>query len=104
MRWKITDTSGYYFPARVLTNVKHEDEIMQKEIFAPILPIAKFDTLDEAIDMANDCEYDLTNSIYTQNLDIAIRASREIKFSETYINRENFEAMQGFHAGFKKVA
>lgn len=99
---KITDTSGYYFPASVLTNVKHEDEIMQKEIFAPILPIAKFDTLDEAIDMANDCEYGLTSSIYTQNLDIAMRASREIKFGETYINRENFEAMQGFHAGFRK--
>ncbi|WP_265606795.1 aldehyde dehydrogenase family protein, partial [Campylobacter jejuni] len=81
---KITDTSGYYFPASVLTNVKHEDEIMQKEIFAPILPIAKFDTLDEVIDMANDCEYGLTSSIYTQNLDIAMRASREIKFGETY--------------------
>lgn len=80
---KITDTSGYYFPASVLTNVKHEDEIMQKEIFAPILPIAKFDTLDEVIDMANDCEYGLTSSIYTQNLDIAMRASREIKFGET---------------------
>lgn len=34
---------------------------MQKEIFAPILPIAKFDTLDEAIDMANDYEYGLTS-------------------------------------------
>lgn len=40
--------------------------------------------------MANDCEYGLTSSIYTQNLDIAMRASREIKFGETYINRENF--------------
>lgn len=99
---KIVDTSGYYFPATVLTNVKHEDEIMQKEIFAPILPVVKFDTLDEAIDMANDCEYGLTSSIYTQNLDIAMRASRELKFGETYINRENFEAMQGFHAGFRK--
>lgn len=99
---KVSDTSGYYFPATVLTGVKHEDEIMQKEIFAPILPIAKFDCLDEAIAMANDCEYGLTSSIYTQNLDIAMRASREIKFGETYINRENFEAMQGFHAGFRK--
>ncbi|MCR6591559.1 aldehyde dehydrogenase A [Campylobacter insulaenigrae] len=99
---KLNDTSGYYFPATVLTGVKHEDEIMQKEIFAPILPITKFDTLDEAIDMANDCEYGLTSSIYTQNLDIAMRASREIKFGETYINRENFEAMQGFHAGWRK--
>lgn len=99
---EIVDTSGYYFPATVLTNVKHEDEIMQKEIFAPILPIAKFNSLDEAIDMANDCEYGLTSSIYTQNLDIAMRTSREIKFGETYINRENFEAMQGFYAGFGK--
>ncbi len=99
---KISDSSGYYFPATVLTNVKHESEIMQKEIFAPILPIAKFDTLDEAIDMANDCEYGLTSSIYTRNLDVAMRACREIKFGETYINRENFEAMQGFHAGFRK--
>ncbi|TKX29434.1 aldehyde dehydrogenase [Campylobacter sp. MIT 12-5580] len=99
---KITDTSGYFFPATVLTGVKHEDEIMQKEIFAPILPIVKFDSLSEAIDMANDCEYGLTSSIYTQNLDYAMRASRELKFGETYINRENFEAMQGFHAGFRK--
>lgn len=99
---KITDTSGYFFPATVVTGIKHSDEIMQKEIFAPILPIVKFDTLDEAIDMANDCEYGLTSSIYTQNLDVAMRACKEIKFGETYINRENFEAMQGFHAGFRK--
>lgn len=99
---KVTDTSGYFFPATVVTGIKHSDEIMQKEIFAPILPIVKFDTLDEAIDMANDCEYGLTSSIYTQNLDVAMRACKEIKFGETYINRENFEAMQGFHAGFRK--
>lgn len=99
---KITDTSGYYFPASVLTNAKHNSEIMQKEIFAPILPIAKFDTLDEAIDMANDCEYGLTSSIYTNDMNVAMKAAREIKFGETYINRENFEAMQGFHAGFRK--
>ncbi|MCE3037908.1 aldehyde dehydrogenase [Helicobacter anatolicus] len=99
---KIQNTDGYFFPATVVTGVKHSDEIMQKEIFAPILPIVKFDTLDEAIDMANDCEYGLTSSIYTQNLDVAMRACKEIKFGETYINRENFEAMQGFHAGFRK--
>lgn len=99
---KIGDTSGYFFPATVVTGVKHSDEIMQKEIFAPILPIVKFDTLDEVIDMANDCEYGLTSSVYTQSLDIAMRVCREIKFGETYVNRENFEAMQGFHSGFRK--
>jgi lactaldehyde dehydrogenase/glycolaldehyde dehydrogenase len=62
----------------------------------------KFHDLDEAIDMANDSEYGLTSSIYTKDLNVALRACHEIKFGETYINRENFEAMQGFHAGSRK--
>jgi lactaldehyde dehydrogenase/glycolaldehyde dehydrogenase len=76
--------------------------IMQQEIFGPVLPIATFKTLDEAIAYANDCEYGLTSSIYTRSLDVAMRASNELKFGETYVNRENFEAMQGFHAGWRK--
>ncbi len=75
---------------------------MQKEIFGPVLPITTFKDLDEAIEFANDCEYGLTSSIYTQNLDVVMRACNEIKFGETYVNRENFEAMQGFHAGWRK--
>lgn len=99
---KISDTSGYYFPATVVTGVKQDSEIMQKEIFAPILPVMEFNSIDEAFNLANDCEYGLTSSIYTKNLDIALRAAKEIKFGETYVNRENFEAMQGFHAGWRK--
>ena len=75
---------------------------MQKEVFGPVLPITTFHDLDQAIGWANDCEYGLTSSIYTQNLDVAMRACNEIKFGETYINRENFEAMQGFHSGWRK--
>lgn len=60
------------------------------------------DDLDQAIDLANDCEYGLTSSIYTRDLSAAMRACNEIDFGETYINRENFEAMQGFHAGIRK--
>lgn len=96
------NTSGWYYEPTVLTEVRQDMEIMQKEIFGPVLPVMQFDTLDEAIDLANDCEYGLTSSVYTKNLDIAMRASRELKFGETYINRENFEAMQGFHAGWRK--
>ena len=93
---------GYFYPPTVLTHCNHRSAIMQKEVFGPVLPITTFRDLDEAIELANDCEYGLTSSIYTQNLDVAMRACREIKFGETYINRENFEAMQGFHAGWRK--
>ncbi len=94
--------SGYYYQPTVLTNCRQETDIMRKEIFGPVLPIATFADLDEAIDMANDCDYGLTSSIFTKNLDATLRASNELKFGETYINREHFEAMQGFHAGWRK--
>ena len=93
---------GFYYPPTVLTNCRQDTEILQKEIFGPVLPITTFKDLDEAIEKANDCEYGLTSSIYTQNLDVVMRACNEIKFGETYVNRENFEAMQGFHAGWRK--
>jgi acyl-CoA reductase-like NAD-dependent aldehyde dehydrogenase len=56
----------------------------------------------ETIGYANDSEYGLTSSIYTRDLDVALRACQEIRFGETYVNRENFEAMQGFHGGWRK--
>jgi lactaldehyde dehydrogenase / glycolaldehyde dehydrogenase len=93
---------GHYFQPTVLTGCRQETDIMQKEIFGPVLPITTFKTVDEAIDNANDCEYGLTSSIYTRSLHVAMRAANELKFGETYINRENFEAMQGFHAGWRK--
>jgi lactaldehyde dehydrogenase / glycolaldehyde dehydrogenase len=93
---------GYFFEPTVLTQCRQESDIMQQETFGPVLPITTFKTLDEAIEWANDCEYGLTSSIYTRSLDVAMRASNELKFGETYVNRENFEAMQGFHAGWRK--
>ncbi|SFM13609.1 aldehyde dehydrogenase [Pelosinus propionicus] len=93
---------GFYFEPTVLINCKQSADIMQKETFGPVLPIATFKDLDEAIELANDSDFGLTSSIYTQNIDMAMRACKEIKFGETYVNRENFEAMQGFHAGWRK--
>lgn len=94
--------AGYYYEPTVLTNCNQQTDIMRREIFGPVLPIATFGNLDEAIDLANDCEYGLTSSIFTRSLDVAMRACNELKFGETYINREHFEAMQGFHAGWRK--
>lgn len=93
---------GYYYKPTVLTGCRQQTDILRKEIFGPVLPVATFSNLDEALELANDCDYGLTSSIYTQNLDVAMRAANELKFGETYVNRENFEAMQGFHAGWRK--
>lgn len=99
---KAAEGKGYFYPPTLLLDVRQEMAIMHEETFGPVLPVVAFDTLEEAIAMANDSDYGLTSSIYTQNLNVAMKAIKGLKFGETYINRENFEAMQGFHAGWRK--
>lgn len=98
----VVEGTGYYFEPTIIDNVDNSMDIMRHEIFGPVIPVATFDTIDEAIRLANDCEYGLTSSVYTQNINKAMKVISRLKFGETYVNRENFEAMQGYHAGWRK--
>lgn len=93
---------GYFYNPTILSDCNNDMDIMHEETFGPVLPVATFTDLDEAIRLANDCEYGLTSSCYTRDLNKAFKIMRGLSFGETYINRENFEAMQGFHAGVRK--
>tara|TARA_R110002033_G_scaffold171220_1_gene219020 strand:+ start:12084 stop:13523 length:1440 start_codon:yes stop_codon:yes gene_type:complete len=93
---------GYFYEPTLLTNVSQHMEIIQEEVFGPVLPIMKFNTLDEAIALSNDCQFGLTSSVFSENFNNLMKVTNELQFGETYINREHFEAMQGFHAGWKK--
>ncbi|MBN7761581.1 aldehyde dehydrogenase [Nitratireductor aquibiodomus] len=97
-----TSLPGNHFQPTLLTQVPDDAEVMVSETFGPVLPVRAVDSLDEAIALANDTQYGLTSSIYTTNVNSVMKACRELRFGETYVNRENFEAMQGFHAGRKK--
>lgn len=92
---------GHFYQATLLTNVTNAMNVMREETFGPVLPVMAVADLDEALAIANDSEYGLTSSIYTNDLNKAMRAARELEYGETYVNRENFEAIQGFHAGRK---
>ncbi|WP_280114397.1 aldehyde dehydrogenase [Paenibacillus camerounensis] len=99
---KKVEGTGSFFEPTVIADATNKMEIVQDEIFGPVIPIVTFATLDEAIELANDSEFGLTSSLYTQNLNVAMKVIKRLKYGETYINRENFEAMQGFHAGWRK--
>ncbi len=99
---KIADRPGYHYEPTVLFGVKSDMDVMTKEVFGPVLPLQVVDDLDEALAHANNSDYGLTSSIFTKDLNQAMKAVRELRFGETYINREHFEAMQGFHAGRRK--
>jgi len=93
---------GYFYPATLLDNCTQDMDIIHDETFGPVLPIVEFEDIDQVIKWANDVEYGLASSVFTKSLDIAVKVCRELEFGETYVNREHFEAMQGFHAGVKK--
>ncbi|KAA6300551.1 MAG: Lactaldehyde dehydrogenase [Candidatus Ordinivivax streblomastigis] len=100
---KKADTpTGYFYEPTVLVNCRQDMEIVQKEVFGPVIPVLPFSDYEEAIALANDCEYGLTSSVFTTNINTTMQAIKDLKFGETYVNREHFEGMQGFHAGWRK--
>lgn len=93
---------GLHYEPTLIVDAREDMDIMRKEIFGPVLPIQVVDSLEEAIALSNDSDVGLTSSIFTRNINSAMQAVRELRFGETYVNREHFEAMQGFHAGRRK--
>lgn len=93
---------GYYYEPTVVAGCSQAMDIIQQEVFGPVAPIVTVDSPEEAISLANDSDYGLTSSIYTKDVSLAMRLIDGLQFGETYVNRENFEAMQGYHAGWRK--
>ncbi|MDR1712779.1 MAG: aldehyde dehydrogenase [Coriobacteriales bacterium] len=94
--------TGYFYQPTILTGVAQDSEIVQKEIFGPVLPVLKWSDYDAVIAAANDCEYGLTSSVFSTNVSTVMQAIKDLNFGETYVNREHFEGLQGFHAGWRK--
>ena len=85
----LKETGGCYFEPTIFNNVKNNMKIAQEEIFGPVLTALSFSKFDEAISMANDTEYGLAAGVWTNDINKAIKASREIRAGTVYIN--NYE-------------
>lgn len=77
---------GYFHAPTIFDNVKPGMRIAREEIFGPVLSVIEFNTLDEAIKIANDVEYGLSSSIYTSDIQNAFRAIERIDAGITYVN------------------
>jgi acyl-CoA reductase-like NAD-dependent aldehyde dehydrogenase len=77
---------GHFYAPTILTDVKHGSLPTTEEIFGPVISITVANDADEAIRMANDSNYGLGASIYTNNLEIAMRAMENIKAGTFWIN------------------
>jgi len=95
-------SKGYWFEPTVVTDVDQEMDIIQQEVFGPVTPIMSVDTLEEAIEYANDSRYGLSAYVFTDDYRTAMRASEDLEFGETYINRTLGESWQGHHIGWNE--
>jgi aldehyde dehydrogenase (NAD+) len=77
---------GWFIQPTVFTNVKPEMRLVKEEIFGPVLCVMPFDTEDEAIALANDTEYGLASSVWTQNIQRAHRVADKIRAGTVWVN------------------
>lgn len=80
------NSTGQFIPCMVLTDVNHDMLIMKDETFGPVLGVMPFDTIEEAVDLANDSYLGLTASVWSKNRSRARDIARRIKAGAVLIN------------------
>jgi aldehyde dehydrogenase (NAD+) len=79
-------SKGFFFEPTIFTRVQPGMRLEQEEIFGPVLSVVRFRTVDEAFAVNNDVKYGLSSSVYTRDVNIAMRAMNELDTGITYIN------------------
>ncbi|MEM3802498.1 MAG: aldehyde dehydrogenase family protein [Saccharolobus sp.] len=78
--------TGYFFPLTLINNANLDMLALKTEVFGPIAPIVRVKSDEEAISVANSTEYGLQSAIFTNDLNRALKISRELKFGAVIIN------------------
>ena len=96
------DRPGYFFPATVIADLRQDDELIQKEIFGPVITVQKFTDETQAVSMANGVDYGLASSVWTTNHGVAMRMAKAFDFGCVWINTHIPIVAEMPHGGFKR--
>ncbi|WAH57656.1 gamma-aminobutyraldehyde dehydrogenase [Pseudomonas silvicola] len=93
---------GFFYQPTLLAGCRQTDEIVQREVFGPVVTVTRFDDLSQAVDWANDSEYGLASSVWTQHLDKALQVAARLQYGCTWINSHFMLASEMPHGGLKR--